>query len=107
MVSPGVTLVALTKKLCETGGAGAKVALSPGWVAVMLQVPASRNVMFAPDTVQTLVVVDAKATVKPEVAVAVSVNGVPTTCVPGLLKVMVCVGSGARIAMVSVAWGDA
>jgi hypothetical protein len=36
-----------------------------------------------------LVVCDAKVTVKPELAVAESVSGVPTVCVPGLEKVMV------------------
>jgi len=40
--------------------------------------------------VQTLVVVEAKETARPELAVAESVNGVPTVCVPGLVKVIVC-----------------
>ena len=56
----------------------------------MVQVPVVRNVACVPETVQTLAVVEAKATVRLEVAVAESVSGVPTVCAPGLLKVMVC-----------------
>ena len=56
----------------------------------MVHVPAVRNVACVPETVQTPVVVEAKATVRLEVAVAESVSGMPTVCEPGLLKVMVC-----------------
>jgi hypothetical protein len=52
-----------------------------------------------PLTVQTLVVVEAKDTVRPELAVAESVNGLPTVCTPGLLKVIVC---GVRLAAFTV-----
>ena len=55
----------------------------------MVQVPVVTMVAVVPLTVQTLVVCELKATVKPEVEVATSVNGVPMVCVPGLLKVMV------------------
>jgi len=58
-----------------------------------VQVPAVRNVAVVLEIVQTLVVVEVKVTVKPEVAVAVSISGVPTNCAPGLLKVIVCVPS--------------
>ena len=47
------------------------------------------NVAVVPLTVHTLVVCEAKLTVNPELAVATSVSGVPTICVPGLLNVMV------------------
>ena len=43
-----------------------------------------------PLTVQTLVVVEAKDTVKPELAVATSVSGVPTVCVAMVGKLIVC-----------------
>ena len=56
----------------------------------MVQVPAAMNVAVVPLTVQMLVVCEAKLTVNPELAVATSVSGVPTVCVPGLLKVIVC-----------------
>ena len=48
------------------------------------------NVAVVPETVQMLVVVEVKVTARPELAVAESVSGVPTVCVPGLAKVMVC-----------------
>jgi hypothetical protein len=59
-------------------------------LASIVHVPAVRKVATLFETVQTLVVVEAKATVRPELAVAESVSGVPTTWGPGLLKVMVC-----------------
>src|SRR5579863_5693628 len=80
---------AFTVKLCETGTAAAYCAL-PACVAWIVQVPASRKVAVVPLTVQTLVVCDAKPTVNPELAVADSVSGVPTVCVLGLVKVIVC-----------------
>jgi hypothetical protein len=55
----------------------------------MVHVPTVTNVAVAPATVQTLAVVEAKLTARPEVAVAVSVSGVPTVCAPGLAKAMV------------------
>ena len=48
-----------------------------------------------PLTVQTLVVCEAKLTAKPELAVADSVSGVPTVCVPGELNVIDCGFKGA------------
>jgi len=58
-------------------------------------VPALRNVAVVPLTVQTVAVVEAKLTVRPDVDVAESVCGVPTVCAPGVLKVMVCDSSAA------------
>jgi hypothetical protein len=55
----------------------------------MVQLPAAIKVATVPLTVQMLVVCDAKETVRPELAVADSVSGVPTVCVPGLEKVIV------------------
>ena len=45
---------------------------SPACAAVMEQVPAETNDTVVPDTVHTDVVVEVKATVRPEVAVAES-----------------------------------
>ena len=56
----------------------------------MVQVPEAINAAVAPETVQMLLVVEVKVTAKPDVAVAESVSGVPTVCIPGLLKVIVC-----------------
>jgi hypothetical protein len=55
-----------------------------------VQVPAAINVAVVLETVQMLAVVDVKVTAKPELAVAESDNGIPTVCVPGFVKVMVC-----------------
>ncbi len=55
-----------------------------------MQVPAVANVALVPLTVQTLAVWEAKLAARPELAVAESVSGVPTVCVPGLANVMVC-----------------
>jgi len=68
----------------------------------MEQVPAAMNVAVAPLTAQTLVVVDAKETLRPELAVAESVSGVPTICVPGLVKVMVCAVRAALTVTVAI-----
>jgi len=57
---------------------------------VIEQVPVVRNVAVVPLTVQTLVVVVVKLTVRPEVAVAASVSGIPIFCGPGLTKLIVC-----------------
>lgn len=57
----------------------------------MVQVPEAMNVAVALEIVQMPVVVEVKVTAKPELAVAESVSGAPTVCVPGLAKVMVCV----------------
>jgi len=46
--------------------------------ALIVQVPAATKVAVVPETVQMLVVVEAKLTVRPEVAVAERVSGVPT-----------------------------
>jgi len=58
----------------ETVVAGAKVLL-PAWLASMMQVPAATRVNVLPLTVQMLGVVDAKLTVRPELAVATSTGG--------------------------------
>ena len=47
----------------------------PACVAWMVQVPTATRVTVAPETVQTDGVVEAKLTVRPEDAVAVSLNG--------------------------------
>ncbi len=63
----------------------------PGCEAVMLQVPAPINVAMEPETVQTAGVVEAKLTARFEVALAVSVRGVPTVWAAIALNVIVCV----------------
>jgi len=62
---------------------------------LIVQVPAVRKVAVVPETVQTDCVVEAKLTARPEVAVAVNVSDVPTVCVAGVAKEMVCAVSGA------------
>ncbi len=47
-----------------------------------------------PETVHTLVVALVKATLRPELAVALRVGVVPKFWLPGLLKVIVCVAFG-------------
>ena len=47
----------------------------PAWLAVMEQVPAATRVAEAPATVHTAVVVEAKLTGSPDVALAVMVTG--------------------------------
>jgi len=79
---------AFTVKLCVTGVAAAYVLL-PACVAWIVHVPAATKLAVVLLTVHTLVVVEAKPTVSPELAEATSVSGVPTVCAPGLLKVMV------------------
>jgi hypothetical protein len=49
----------------------------------------ARNVALAPDTPQTVGVVDAKATANPELDVAARVSGDPTVCAAMAPKVMV------------------
>jgi hypothetical protein len=56
----------------------------------MVQLPAAINVATVPLTVQMLVVCEAKETVRPELAEAESVSGMPTVCVAGVEKEMVC-----------------
>jgi hypothetical protein len=52
----------------------------PDWLAVIEHVPAATSVTTAPETVQTDVVFEAKVTARPELTVALSVNGaVPDT----------------------------
>jgi len=62
----------------------------PAWFALIVQVPAVRNVTTPPlVTVQTPVVLEVNVTASPELAVAVSVGDVPKLCVPGLAKLIV------------------
>lgn len=55
-----------------------------------MHVPVAAKLAVVPLTAQTLAVCEVKLTVKPELAVAASVSGVPTVCVPGVLNVIVC-----------------
>ena len=69
--------------------------LLPACVAWMVQVPTETSVTVepvSPDTVQTAVVCELKLTVKPEEAVALTVNGAaPKGWFPSAPKVMVWV----------------
>ena len=68
----------------------------PAWLALMVQVPAATSVSVLPLTVQTLGVVEAKLTGRPELALATSVGGATLMIwLPGELKVMVCGVNGA------------
>jgi hypothetical protein len=56
----------------------------------MLHVPAATSVTVVPDTVQTDVVVEAKPTANPELALALTVNGaVPNTWLDKAAKLIV------------------
>ena len=61
-----------------------------------MQIPSVTSVSVLPFTVQTGVVVDARATTSPDEAVATSAGGaVPNVWLPGEANVMVCAVSGA------------
>jgi len=91
-----VSAAALTAKLRVTGVAAAKVEL-PVCVALIVHVPVARKVAVVPVTVQIVCVVEEKLIARPEVEVAVSVSGVPTVCVAGVAKVIVCAVSAAAL----------
>ena len=61
----------------------------PACDAVIVQLPAAMNEAVALETVQILLVVEAKLTIRPELAVAESASGVPTVWAPGLANAMV------------------
>ena len=68
----------------------------PAWLAATLQLPTAINVRVVPLTVQTLDVVDANATARPDVDVAASGAGTtPKVWLPSEVKLMVCAVSGA------------
>src|SRR3989344_9332522 len=91
---PDPDSTAMTAKLLVTCGAARYLPL-PGWSALMVQVPAVRNVSAPVGVmVHTLRVDDVKVGTSPESEVAVSVGEVPKFWAPGLLKVTVCVALG-------------
>ncbi|WP_246674454.1 hypothetical protein [Mesorhizobium sp. B2-2-2] len=64
----------------------------PAWSASMVQVPAESNVTELPLTVHTAVVVEVKATIRPEEVVALSVTGpLVNAAFAGCVKLIVCV----------------
>ena len=70
----------------------------PAWLASTVQAPGATKVSVVPLTVQTLAVVEAKETGKPELAVAESAGGaLPTVGLLGAanVTVMVCANKGA------------
>ena len=69
-----VCVTAVAWNVCVTGEAGKYEALS-GCEAVIEQVPAAASVTVLPETVHTVVVLEAKLTVRPDDAVAVIANG--------------------------------
>lgn len=94
LITGAVSTADVTVKLCVTGVAAAYVLL-PACEAVIEQVPAAIKVAVVPLTVQTVCVVEAKLTAKPEVAVAVSVSVVPTVCEAMESNVIFCAVSEA------------
>ena len=56
----------------------------------MVQVPGAEKVTDVPETVQMLVVAEVKVTVRPEVAVALTVIALPTVCAAMVPKLMLC-----------------
>jgi hypothetical protein len=90
--APGRT--AFTVKERETVVAARKDEL-PLWSALIEHVPAVTKVSAPPLViVHTLGVVEVKATVRLDVAVAVSVGLVPKVCAPGFANVIVCDAAG-------------
>ena len=72
-------------------GVAARYEPLPAWLAVIEQVPTARTVTVATFTVQTESEFDAKLTVRPEVAVALTVKGAtPTLTLLRLPKEIVC-----------------
>ena len=70
----------------------------PGWLAVMEQVPPAIGVTLAPRTVHMVVLFEANATARLEVAVALNAKDpVPATSVAGGLNVMVWVPSTVNV----------
>ena len=88
IATPDVT-GAFTVKDWETFVAGAYVTF-PACDAMMLQVLVAKNVMTNPETVHTLGVIEVNRTGRAEVEVGAAEYGVPTNCVPGFVKVIVC-----------------
>ena len=73
-----------------TGVAGAYVKF-PAWLAVIEHVPSVNSVTVAPDTVQTVRLLEANVTANPELTVAVKTNGAaPKVCPLGFVNVIVC-----------------
>ena len=58
--------------------------------AVIEHLPAAINVAVVPETVQIELLFDANETAKPELAVALKFNGVPTVCAAMAPKLIVC-----------------
>ena len=80
----------------------------PAWLASTVHAPAATNVSVVPLTVHTLLVVDAKDTGRPELAVADSAgDAVPTVGFAGAVKVTVMVwasnGAGATVMVLETA----
>ena len=68
----------------------------PPWLASTVQVPRATSVNVLPLTVQMPVVVEAKLTARPELALAAKAGGaVPSVWLPGDAKLIVCAVSGA------------
>ena len=64
-------------------------------MAVTVQVPTAASASFAPLTLHTLGVEDAKVTVKPDVEVAIkSAVATPKVWLPGDVKAIVCAAAG-------------
>ena len=85
-----------TTNRCVTALA-AKLAASPGWLAVIEQMPVVRKFKVLPISEHTAGVSTLKMTAKFELAVALIVGVLPIFCAPGLLKVMDC-GAFATVA---------
>jgi hypothetical protein len=76
----------------------------PDWLAVIEQVPAASTVTVVPLTVQMLAVFEAKVTVRPELAVALTVNGVtPRVTLLNGANVMVWVPETEKVWVTGVA----
>ena len=89
-VVPPPPLELETVVLFDTVGAADQKAPSPGWFALIVQVPTATAVAVVPLTVHTEVVWLLNDTARLEVAVADKVAVAPTVSGPKSLKVMDC-----------------
>lgn len=99
--------VAATANEFSTAAAAPKVVL-PAWLAATVQVPGSSRVKAVPFTLQTVGVVLANATGSPELAVATRAGAaLPSTWLPGAVKVMVWAAICTATVKVCATWGAA
>src|SRR5579862_7129012 len=84
-------LAGLMVNICETGAAGCQVVLSPGWVAVIVQLPAPMMCTVEPSKVTVQSPLAENEMARPEVADAETLKSASPYVLSGSApKVMVC-----------------